>query len=67
MRPVPLGIDEDDEDMVVSPSKESFYKDEKSMDNPMHDILLQEHPSIPTLGLEALVEAITLFSIGKSL
>lgn len=59
MIPNPLGMDKEDEDeeMTIAPSKGSFNKDEKSIDNPMHEILVWKKPYVPTLGLEALVEA----------
>lgn len=33
----------------------------------MHDILMWEHPSILSLGLKALVEAIQLVLVGETL
>lgn len=67
--PTSLGIykEEEDEDMATAPLKKSSYEDEQNIDNPMHDIIVQEQPSILTLGLEILVESQPLYSIGKTL
>jgi len=64
-----LGYDEEDEDeeMVISPLKGYSNKNERNINNPIHDKPMWWHPFIPTPGLDTLVESLPLALVGKSL